>query len=248
MSNNVLNELNEIKNILAQLIGTADLQPEEQFSKEAIDKAAKAYQKLQIERGEWVEDSDISKFIRSAPYRPGSFLIKDLAFTAYFKKGHYFYFQKKALQALAEELKQRNINLARYMELKADQERFKKAVSKIASSKGRKSKKPYEFPSDVKDITTSPIPIPSVELVREDLKRLKEEFFESKLSEYIDIYNGNHAMMKFIYHFEKYINPEVKRRCKKWVDSFNYANHALELITKKKETFLPVKDEDMYQL
>ncbi|MCU7550414.1 hypothetical protein OCK74_14935 [Chitinophagaceae bacterium LB-8] len=248
MRNQVLNELKDIKNILAQLVGTADLQLEEQFSKEAIDKAAKVYQKLQIERGEWVGDSDISKFIRSAPYRPGSFLIKELGFTAYFRKGHNFYFQKKALQALAEELKQRNVNLARYIELKADQEKFKKTISKVSSSKGRKSKKPYEFPSDVKDITTSPIPVPSVELVREDLKRLKEEFFECKLSEYIDIYNGNHAMMKFIYHFEKYIKPEVKRRCKKWVDSFNYANHALELITKKKEIFVPVKEEDMYQL
>lgn len=47
--------------------------------------------------------------------------------------------------------------------------------------------------------------------------------------------------MKFIYPFQKYIDPQIKRRCKKWCDDLNYANHALELITKKKETFIPLK-------
>ena len=55
-------------------------------------------------------------------------------------------------------------------------------------------------------------------------------------------------MMKFIYHFEKYIDPQMKRRCRKWCDNFNYANHALELITKKKENFVPVKEEELIQL
>ena len=55
-------------------------------------------------------------------------------------------------------------------------------------------------------------------------------------------------MTKFIYHFEKYLEPVLKRRCKKWCDDFNYANHSLEEVTKKKEKFIPVKDEDMIQL
>ena len=108
--------------------------------------------------------------------------------------------------------------------------------------------RPYEVPADLKNITTSAPPMPDVEIVKKDLDRLKAEFFEHKMAEYIDIYRGNHAMMKFIYHFEKYIDPQVKRRCSRWCDDFNYANHALELITKKKENFVPVKEEDMIQL
>lgn len=55
-------------------------------------------------------------------------------------------------------------------------------------------------------------------------------------------------MMKFIYHFEKYLEPELKKRCKKWCDNFNYANNALEAVTKKNETFKPVKEENMIEL
>jgi 2-keto-4-pentenoate hydratase/2-oxohepta-3-ene-1,7-dioic acid hydratase in catechol pathway len=90
--------------------------------------------------------------------------------------------------------------------------------------------------------------MPEASVIREDIKRLKEEFFQYKLSDYIDIYKDNYAMTKFIYHFEKYLEPGLKRRCKKWCDDFNYANHALEEVTKKKEKFIPVKDEDMIQL
>jgi hypothetical protein len=54
--------------------------------------------------------------------------------------------------------------------------------------------------------------------------------------------------MKFIYYFEKYLAPETKKRCKRWCENFNYANHALELVTNKKEVFVPIKDEDMIQL
>ena len=44
-------------------------------------------------------------------------------------------------------------------------------------------------------------------------------------------------MLKYIYHFEKYLEPGLKNRCRKWCEDFNYANHALELITGKKEKF-----------
>lgn len=51
-----------------------------------------------------------------------------------------------------------------------------------------------------------------------------------------------------IYWFEKYLEPGLKKRCKKWCEDFNYANHAIEEVTKKKETFIPVQEEDMIQL
>lgn len=121
---------------------------------------------------------------------------------------------------------------------------MKKLASNKNSSKGNR---PYELPVGLDNITTSIPPLPDVELVKKDLDQLKTGFFEHKMAEYIDIYRGNHAMMKFIYHFEKYIDPQTKGRCRKWCDDFNYANHALELITKKKDTFVPVKEEDKIQ-
>jgi hypothetical protein len=63
-----------------------------------------------------------------------------------------------------------------------------------------------------------PPPLPSAEIIREDIKKLKEEFFEHKLSEYVDIYNGTHAMIKYVYHFDRYIKPEIRSRSRKWCE------------------------------
>jgi hypothetical protein len=54
-------------------------------------------------------------------------------------------------------------------------------------------------------------------------------------------------MVKHIYFFEKYLEPGLKRRCRKWCDDFNYANNALEMITGKKEKFI-LTNPDLIQL
>ena len=150
---------------------------------------------------------------------------------------------------LSNELKKRNIDLKRYMEMVGDQAKFQKLIQSAAVNKNAsKKKQAFQIPKGINNITTSPIPKPSADIIKADIKRLKDEFFEHKLAEYIDIYRGTHAMMKFIYTFEKYMEPELKRRAKRWCDDFNYANHALEEVTKKKETFVPFQDDDMIQL
>lgn len=246
MQKQILSELKEMKSILAKLIGTIDLPVDEQFSLEAINKAAKQFQKMKVERGEWVEEREIGKYLKGADWRTGKFIRAEFGFSSCIKQGHYHLYCKKDLVALNSVLKEKNIDIKRYMEYKWDEVAFKKKLTAV--KKTTKGKKPFQVPAGLKDITTSAIPLPSVELVKEDLNRLKEEFFLHKMAEYVDIYKDNHAMMKFIYHFEKYIEPQIKRRCKKWCEDFNYANHALELITKKKEIFVPVKEEEMIQL
>lgn len=230
---------------MAQLVGTADQPTQEQFSKEALAKASRLFQKMATQRGEWVKEDELGKYIK-ADWRAGSFIRSEFGFNACIKDGHYYLYNKKALQKLGQELKARNIDLNRYMEYKRSEVEFQKKLA--LNKKSSKGKRPYELPSDLKNITTSPPPIPDVDLVKKDLEELKANFFQHKMAEYIDIYRGNHAMMKFIFHFEKYIDPQIKRRCKKWCEDFNYANHALELITKKKETFIPIKEEEMIQL
>lgn len=249
MQNELLAEIRLLKAAISTLIGNSDLPAKERFSKEALARAAKEFKKLSIERGEWLTDSNISKIIRNAHYGSAAFIIKEFGFTNYFKRGHTLYLNKKDLIELSKELKKRNIDLGRYMEYRADQEKFKKYLETADQNKGgRKKKKPFEINSDIRDVTTSPAKPPAPELIREDIARLKDEFFASKLSEYIDIYGGNHAMLKTNYFYEKYLEPGLKRKCKKWCDDFNYANHALLLFTNKKEIFVPVKEEDMIQL
>lgn len=45
---------------------------------------------------------------------------------------------------------------------------------------------------------------------------------------------GNHAMFKHIYYWDKYVNPETKKRCQNCCSHFNYANEALKLIKQVK--------------
>ena len=245
MEKQILSEIKELRRILSQLIGTSDLEKNDQFSKESLDRAAKQFMKMAAQRGEWVKEDELGRYIK-ADWRAGVFIRSEFGFNACIKDGHYYLYNKKALQKLGQELKAKNIDLKRYMEYKRSEIEFQKKLA--VNKKSSKGKRPYELPPDLKNITTSPPPIPDVDVVKKDLEQLKTEFFQHKMAEYIDIYKGNHAMMKFIYHFEKYIEPQTKRRCKKWCEDFNYANHALELITKKKETFIPIKEEDMIQL
>lgn len=249
MQKEILSEIKELRTALTQVLGIADLPPDQQFLKEALNKAAKEFQKLNIERGQWVADHSIGKYIKNAGYRAGAFIRQEFGFSNYFKRGQTYYYSKKDLISLGKELKERNVDLGRYMEFIEDRTKFKKYLSEAAqNNKGKLKNKSYKLPTEVNNITTSPPPMPEASVIREDIKRLKEEFFQYKLSDYIDIYRDNYAMTKFIYHFEKYLEPGLKRRCKKWCDDFNYANHALEEVTKKKEKFIPVKDEDMIQL
>ena len=52
MQKQILVELKEFKSILSHLIGTSELNRKEQFSKDALDKAAKQFMKMTAQRGE----------------------------------------------------------------------------------------------------------------------------------------------------------------------------------------------------
>jgi hypothetical protein len=243
MEKKILDEIKLLQTALSGLLGTADLPRNEQFSAEAISKAAVRFRKMDAQRSQWVEESDISKYIRNSGWGAGKFIREEFGFTAWIKNGHYYLYNKKALQMLGAELKKRNVNLKRYIEYKRSETEFQKKLSKLS-----KGKRPYQLDKDLKDITTTDIPQPPVELVLRNLEQLKKEFFDYKMADHVDIYRGNHAMLKFIYHFEKYLEPGLKKRCTRWCDNFNYANRAFELITSKKEKFVPVKEEEMIQL
>lgn len=55
MNREILKELQAIRVILANLVGTSNVPEGERFSTETLDKAAQRFLKLSIERGDWIE-------------------------------------------------------------------------------------------------------------------------------------------------------------------------------------------------
>jgi len=226
MENKVIKELQEIKQILARMLGTIDLPANQRFSSEAIDKVAKEFQKMTAERGEWLEASDVSKVIKSAPYNCGQLLVEKFEFKNYFKRGYTLYFNKKALIELGKELKQRNINLSDYKELLDDQAKFEKLVKSVDLHKG--PKKHFKIPENLRDIHIKPYTVAREPILKE-IDELMEEYEKFDLSEYIHLYeNKTNAYFKYEYSLERYLKPELKKYCKDWSFKFNYANRALK--------------------
>lgn len=66
------------------------------------------------------------------------------------------------------------------MELKEDQAKFQKYIAFLKQDKlKRKNKHPYQLPENLKDIQSDPAKMPSPDLIKQDLKTLKEEVFLS---------------------------------------------------------------------
>lgn len=233
METQILKEIKEIRKLLSKLTGTSELPVKQQFSSEALDKAAKEFKRLSIERGEWITENELPKIIKKAPYGCGKLIIERFLFTNYFKHGRTLYFNKEDIVALNQELKIRNINLSRYNDLLIDQEKFNKKLEEHRIHTSNKKGKRFQIPEGLKDIEKTPIKTPSADIVKDHIASLKKEFKEHKLYEYIDLYHDDsYAFLKSEYHFDRYINPEVKKHCKKWCFDFNYANNALKEIHK----------------
>jgi hypothetical protein len=242
----ILAEIQDIRAILARLLGTPDLQPNDQFSTEELDKAARLFLKYRTERGEWVAEQDLDKYLKKAPWRAGKFIREHFSFNDWYKHGHSYFYNKKSIQRLADELIKRNVDLKRYMEYVESQAAFEKKMEEYRLKK--KGKYAYMIPADLAHIQTSGAPKPDVNVIKDDLKALKKEFFDYEMEKYVDIYKGCYAMMKYDYQLDRYWDSSLKAICKKWCDNFNYASNAIQLLTKKKEKFIPVKDDDMIEL
>lgn len=231
MENQILEELKKLNLVLSKVIGSSELPEASRFSKKAIDKAAKEFQKLAIQRGEWVKNEHISKYIKNAPYYSAKFIVEDLKFKNYFKRGNEYYLNKEDLIKLGKELKERDVNLKRYLELKSDQQKFNQYLEKVLKNP---SKIPYKLPADIKDVTTSNPPRPLVSQIRDHIKQLKKEFEEREYGKYIDIYRDSYAMFKDFYRYRSYLDKDLYRGLSKWKDDFNLANSLVHEFGRKR--------------
>ena len=224
-------ELKQLRYLLAKVVGTQDLPMREQFSKEVVKKATSEFRKLQTERGEWIPENDISKIIRTAGYyRSGKFIIEKFNFKNYYIRSKNYYFNRKDLVALNKELKSRKINLAKYMELVADKEKFHKCLHDLKQAKKKRLR--FKIPQNLTDITSEPYNHPPKEKVLRHIDTLMEEYESFKLNEFIDIFQNCYAMVKHIYYFDRYLEPSKRKQCNKWCFEFNYAQTALKEIKK----------------
>ena len=232
----VFSELKQIRKILSAIIGTSDLNEKEKFSQEAITKAAKEFQKMQIERGEWVGGYDIRKVIKHSTYNSPKLLIDQFQFKNYFKRGNKYYFNKSDLVELNKELIKRNIHLEKYEELLQDKEKFQKYIQSISAKKLDKTIKRYKIPKELENVYSVPYSLPIEQQIRDEIKTLLGEYKKFDLSTYVDLYERKtYSMFKYQYEFDRYLKPELKKLCKDWCFKFNYANNALMRILELKK-------------
>jgi hypothetical protein len=247
MQKEIIQEIRELKQLLEKIIGLKNETPDKKYSEESIANAQKLYLKMSIERGDWVKEGEIGRYIKSLPWNPGAFIRKEFEFTNWIKRGHEYLYSKKELIALGEELEARKIDCKLYDEFLRDKSAFDKRMSVIEEARNKKIP-PWKIQKGLKNVQTTESPKPDPEKVRQHLAELKKDFKTNKYELYIDIYKGTHAKMKSIYYYEKYLEPGLKRNTRKWIDDFNYANHALELITGKKEKFKVENNAEGIQL
>ncbi len=186
----ILAEAKQIKKVSSDLVGTSDKPAIEKYSIEALDKAAKEFRKLSVERGQWIPGSKIDKVIRHAPWYVGKLLIEHFEFSNYFKRGSTYYFNRKDLLELKSELQKRNIDLKKYCELHEDQVKFRKYIAFIQLPKGKRSHQHFRIPENLRDIFSKPYSAPIEELVKNERNVLFEEYNKFDLSEYVDLFHS----------------------------------------------------------
>jgi len=227
----ILSELKQLKRLFTVMLGTEDQPAGEKFSKAAIIKASSEFKKMQAARGEWVSSGDVDKVIKHAPYNPSKMLIEEFQFNNYFKRGSTYYFKRKDLIDLNKELKKRNINLKTYSDLLEDKEKFQKYIDSISSAERSKKQRRFKIPEGLENIFSEPYSPPNEDLVRNEIKSLWEEYEKSGLSEYVDLYyKKTYASFKYLYYWDRYLDPKIKKQSKQWCEKFNYAQTALKRI------------------
>jgi len=231
----ILSELKQLRRLFTIMLGTEDQPAKKKYSRAAIIKVSSEFKKMQAARGEWISSGDVDKVIKHAPYNPAKLLIEEFQFKNYFKRGSTYYFKRKDIQDLNKELKKRNINLEAYSDLLQDKEKFQKYINSISQPEGSKIRRRFKIPEGLENIFSEPYSPPNEDLVRNEIMALLEESEKFDLSEYIDLYYKNtYAVFKYIYHWDRYLDPIIKKQCKQWCEKFNYAQAALKRILELK--------------
>lgn len=236
MEKQILAEIKEIKNILAHLVGTIDKPATYQFSKPALDKAAKLFKELNIVKEQWVKSHDLGEYFNGGGgFGLGKFIREEFDFCDFHMKGNTYLYNKESIINLAIELKSRNIDLTRYMGLRREQsyieQKIKELASKNRDTRVRKAlkKMPYMLHDDLRDITISDYNLPELNVVEEDIKNLMQEFEKGGYESYIWI-SGDCAYITYEDKIREYLKGVNGTKHRSWCNKFNKAHIALKII------------------
>lgn len=250
MSKAVLSELKLLRAAVVRLAGGSGLPEDTQLSPEVLEKAEHEFKKLRIMNHQWLDSHDLTEYFKIEDYRHnvGYFIINQFKFTNFFIHRKSYYYNKADIISLAKELKARNVNLSRYMDFKSEEAQFIKNIQIAFDNKKANKNMPYWLSDMVQDVENLQSPRPDVNVVETEIKQLTEEFDKFKLSRYIDVYQGQYAMVKTEYQFKKYISDDIKKQCNRWCVNFNYALNALKILDERKANSIKMRNEDEFEL
>ena len=100
MQKEIIQEICELKQLLEKIIGLDNETPDKKYSEESIANAQRLYLKMSIDRGDWVKEGEIGRYIKSLPWNAGSFIRKEFEFTNWIKRGHEYLYSKKEIYRL----------------------------------------------------------------------------------------------------------------------------------------------------
>lgn len=241
MEKQILAELAEIRKTLAQIAGTTHIPSSKQFSKEALDKAAKPFAKMNDSKDEWIKGYELGNYFEGGVDSLGKFIREEFGFSNYYEKGTSIYYNKKDFIALVEELKERNIDLPRYIKLRREQDTLaKKSLTQATKNRDKRlieksKKKPYTLPDLIYEVTVEDYNFPEIKVIEKDIEDLFNLFKKSKFENHINIY-GDYAMIKYNPFKEAYLEREIPKGLRSWCDKFNKAQIALKIIKESIKT------------
>lgn len=221
--------LNEIKDLLAKLIGTSDLPKEKQFSEKAIEKATKEFKKLRRENNVWIKTHEIGNHIKDAPYEAGKFIREEFEFKNFHTKGPACYYLKSDIILLAEELKKRKIDLRAYMQMKEKEK--KNSDYNITQKKNPKGA--FKIPDNLNNIQPRPEKQKSLKKLMAKLNNIMAEYHKDGLSDYIEIAD-NLALPKSNYSNQK-VEITINEKVKKWWPKYNRVQSEIANLEKDSE-------------
>lgn len=225
---NIETTLNEIKDLLAKLIGTSDLPKGKQFSVSAIEKAAKEFKKLRRENNAWIKTHEIRDYIKDAPYEAGKFIRDEFEFKNFYTKGPACYYLKGDIVLLAEELKKRKIDLRAYMQMKEKEK--KDDDFNIVQKKNPQGS--FKVPDNISNIQPRSKKPKSLEKLTAKLNQLNKQYNELQLSQYIDIVDDIHAFPKLSLRIGD-VPREMEILIHRWCRKFSSVNEDIISIENK---------------
>lgn len=225
----VATTLDEIKGLLAKLIGTSDLPKERQFSEKAIEKAAKEFKKLRRENNVWLKTYEIRNYIKDAPPEAGKFIRDEFEFKNYYTKGPSCFYLKSDIILLAEELKRRKIDLRAYMQMK-EKERKNEDFSVV---KNKSPKGSFKIPEKLSNIEAQPERQKSLKKLIVKLNTLMAEYHRDGLSDYIEVAD-NLALPKANYSSKK-VDYAIDVKVRNWWPKYNRVQNDIAALEKTDE-------------